>query len=76
MPQRLAGLGMVGLEESLTERGRDHALLALGDVSQGIPHPMDDPYAIDAVRFVTSVPFPGAGPIQRRQRRDARFPRT
>jgi hypothetical protein len=45
-------------------------------VRQEIPVLVHDPYAIDAVRFVASVSFAGAGLLQRRQRRDAQFPRA
>src|SRR5438874_880718 len=48
--QRLAGVGAVGLDERLPERGRSHALLALGHVGQGVPHPVHDPNTIDALR--------------------------
>lgn len=39
--ERLAGSGAIGLDERLPERGRDHALLALGDVCLGVAHPMN-----------------------------------
>jgi hypothetical protein len=34
-----------------------------------------DPNAIDVLRLVMSLPFAGAGPATKRQRRDAKFPR-
>jgi hypothetical protein len=36
---------------------------------------MHHPNAIDVLRLVISVPFSGAGPAIKRQRRDAKFPR-
>jgi hypothetical protein len=36
---------------------------------------MHDPNAIDVLRLVISVPFSGAGPATKRQRRDAKVPR-
>jgi hypothetical protein len=36
---------------------------------------MHDPNAIDVLRLVMSLPFAGAGPATKRQRRDAKFPR-
>jgi hypothetical protein len=45
-----------------------------GNVGQGASQPMHDRNAIDAVRVNLGLPFVGAGPAQRRQRRDARFP--
>jgi hypothetical protein len=36
---------------------------------------LHDPNAIDVLRLVISVSFPGAGPATKRQRRDAKFPR-
>jgi hypothetical protein len=36
---------------------------------------MHDPNAIDVLRLVMSLPFAGAGPAIKRQRRDAKFPR-
>src|SRR5262249_59858449 len=40
MAQYLAGVGPVGLQESLAQRRRHHALLGLGDISKSIAHPM------------------------------------
>jgi hypothetical protein len=36
---------------------------------------MHDPNAIDVLRLFVSLPFAGAGPAAKRQRRDAKFPR-
>src|SRR5262249_30485123 len=38
--QHLAGLGPVGLQESLAQRRRYHALLSFGDIGESIAHPM------------------------------------
>src|SRR5215471_18120572 len=38
--QHLAGLGPVGLQESLAQRRRYHALLSFGDIGKSIAHPM------------------------------------
>jgi hypothetical protein len=70
----LPGAVLIGLQEGLAQRRGDDRLLPLACVSQGVPHPMHDPNAIDAVRFVVFLPFAGAGLVQRRRRRDARFP--
>jgi len=40
MAQHLAGLGPVGLQESLAQRRRYHALLSFGDIGKSIAHPM------------------------------------
>ena len=39
--QRLAGTGAIGLDKGLAERGRDHALLGLADMGQGVAHPVN-----------------------------------
>jgi hypothetical protein len=36
---------------------------------------MHHPNAIDVLRLAVSVPFAGAGPATKRQRRDAKYPR-
>src|ERR1700720_915169 len=38
--QHLAGLGPIGLQKRLAQRGGNHALLGLGDIGEGIAHPM------------------------------------
>ena len=38
--QCLAG-GAIELDEGLTQRGRDHALLALADIGLGVAHPVN-----------------------------------
>jgi hypothetical protein len=58
-----------------SDPSRGHGLLGAADMGQGIPHPMHDPNAIDVLRLVISVPFAGAGPATKRQRRDAKCPR-
>lgn len=37
----LAGMGAVGLIESLTDRGGDDGVLAAGDVREGVPDPVN-----------------------------------
>jgi hypothetical protein len=44
-------------------------------MGQRVAGKMHDPNAIDVLRLVMSLPFAGAGPATKRQRRDAMFPR-
>jgi len=65
----------VGFGEGGADPGGDDAALGLPGVGGGVAHEMHDPNAIDVLRLVISVPFSGAGPATKRQRRDAKFPR-
>jgi hypothetical protein len=76
LPPDLARAGPIGVQEGPAQRGGDHRLPALADVGRGGAHPVHDPNAIDALRVTVCLPFAGAGPARRRQRRDARFPRA
>jgi hypothetical protein len=59
-------------QQRLQARGEDG--VARRDGVAAVAQLMHDPNAIDAVRFVVSLPFGGAGFAQRRRPRDARFP--
>jgi hypothetical protein len=44
-------------------------------MGDGVAHEVYDPNAIGVLRLVMSLPFAGAGPAIKRQRRDAKFAR-
>jgi hypothetical protein len=41
VPPGLGGAGVVGPDEGLPDRGRNHGVLALGHVSERVPHEVD-----------------------------------
>src|SRR5215472_1607665 len=59
--QHLAGLGPVGLQESLAQRRRDHALLSFGDIGKSIAHPMHTGTVEKGLPLRPSDPIPCCG---------------
>src|SRR3954454_5376750 len=64
------------LPVDLLQRRGDRLAVLVGHEVERVADQVHDPNAIDALRVTVCLPFAGAGPARRRQRRDARFPRA